>query len=210
MREQPYDGLSFFGKSEISQRCRAAALCRGGVAHAPEDTPVLSDAQMERRALSELSTLSSSPVQTNVGTEGDKIVSSSPESRRRAAEFPRMPFRASASCRVSIRWCRSRNPDRSTRRDRNTARSRCKCGGALRVTWSQVSSAFGRRSADVRGDANICYGGRRLIARDFKAWCEVWSKTTRACAIFIRSAELRADREWRNRFGAIHESASIL
>jgi len=34
---------------------------------------------------------------------------------------------------------------------------------------SQVSSAFGRRSADVRGDANICYGGRRLIARDFKA-----------------------------------------
>jgi hypothetical protein len=75
---------------------------------------------------------------------------------------------------------------------------------------SRVSSAFGRRSADVRGDANICYGGRRLIARDFKAWCEVWSKTTRACAIFIRSAELRADREWRNRFGAIHESASIL
>ena len=83
-------------------------------------------------------------------------------------------------------------------------------GGALWVTWSQVSSAFGRRSADVRGDANICYGSRRLIARDFKAWCEVWSKTTRACVIFIRSAELRADREWRNRFGAIHESASIL
>ncbi len=26
MREQPYDGLSLFGKSEISQRCRAAAL----------------------------------------------------------------------------------------------------------------------------------------------------------------------------------------
>jgi hypothetical protein len=43
-----------------------------------------------------------------------------------------------------------------------------------------------------------------------KAWCEVWSKTTRACATFICSAVLRADREWRNRFGAIHESASIL
>ena len=81
MREQPYDGLSLFGKSEISQRRPAAALCRGGVAHAPEDTPVLPDAQMERRALSELSTLSSSPVQTNAGTEGDEIVSSSPESR---------------------------------------------------------------------------------------------------------------------------------